>query len=818
MGEDPKKKAPRIGVLIDRMGSHYTFELASALADAGRRRSARLVFFVGGQLETAAATPQNRGFDLASPDNIEGLIVTSISYTLDQPSVARLVGRFESIPRCTLGIRFADIPYVQTDNHRGMRALVTHLVRDHACRRVAFIGGPETNPEAELRLRVYRETVARLGMPDQSELLVFGDFSEGGGRLAARELIERGVEFDAVIGANDHSAIGALHVFRERGIRVPEQVALAGFDDIPEASAVSPPLTTVRQAWRPQAEAALDIVLSQLAGDPPPEGVTVRAPMVIRRSCRCFSEVARGAALGAPPAAVVGFETALGRAEQSLSLLGGYVAENGWERSVVRRFATVLEGGQDVFLETIDSLASASSQPDKGAAIWQEAISILRRDITPALSDSNRRMRAEDIWHQARIVVSEAAMRRHAHERINAENTTQRLAAAAEALIARFDVTSLPGALVEQLGPLEIKSCFLALYEGGRGRSETARLVLAFKDGQLLALSDEERLFPTALLLPAELWSDERALVVEPLFFEEVELGFVLLEFATHQGALYEGLRQLLSAALQGATLVRQVAEQAERRGEADRERLGPELEIARRIQGSILPRSPRVRGLSLAAGMQVAAEAGGDYYDVLPARDGCWLGVGDVAGHGLGAGLVMLMLQSVVASAVACDDAIGPARLVEVVNRTLFENVRGRLGQDEHATLVLLRYYESGQVAFAGGHEDIVVLRHNAVAAEVFPTVGPWVGATADLSGAVEEQELRLARGDLVLLFTDGVIEARNAGGQQFGLERLRRELEQRRDESVETIQAELMRVVRSWTALQEDDVTLVVFRYEGV
>lgn len=818
MGETPEKPAPRIGVLIDRMGSHYTFELANALADAGRRRNARLVFFVGGQLETAAGTPQNRGFDLATPDNLEGLIVTSISYTLDQPSVARLVERFGSIPRCSLGVRFADVPYVQADNHRGMRALVTHLARDHACRRIAFIGGPGTNPEAELRLRVYRETLARLGMSDQPELLVFGDFSEGGGRLAARELLERGVDFDAVIGANDHSAIGALHVLRERGIRVPEQVALAGFDDIPEASAVSPPLTTVRQAWRPQAEAALDIVLSQLAGDPPPEGVTVRAPMVIRRSCRCFSEVARGAALGAPAATMETFETALGRAEQSLSLLGGYVAEEGWERNVVRRFAMVLEGGQDAFLETIESLASASSQPDKGAAIWQEAVSILRRDITPALSDASRRMRAEDIWHQARIVVSEAAMRRHAHERINAENTTQRLAAAAEALIARFDVASLPVALVEQLGPLEIRSCFLVLYEGDRGKSETARLALAFKDGRVLALSDDERSFPTALLLPPKLWSDEQALVVEPLFFEEVELGFVLLEFATHQGALYEGLRQLLSAALQGATLVRQVAEQAHRRQEIDRERLGRELEIARKIQGSILPRSPRVRGLSLAATMQVAAEAGGDYYDVLPARDGCWLGVGDVAGHGLGAGLVALMLQSVVASAVACDDAIGPARLLEVVNGTLFENVRGRLGQDEHATLVLIRYHADGRIVFAGGHEDIVLLRRSASEAEVISTIGPWVGATADLRGAVEEQQLVLERGDLVLLFTDGAIEARSAGGQRFGLERLRRELERRRDESVETIRDELMRVVQSWTALPEDDVTLVVFRYEGI
>jgi serine phosphatase RsbU (regulator of sigma subunit) len=117
----------------------------------------------------------------------------------------------------------------------------------------------------------------------------------------------------------------------------------------------------------------------------------------------------------------------------------------------------------------------------------------------------------------------------------------------------------------------------------------------------------------------------------------------------------------------------------------------------------------------------------------------------------------------------------------------------------------------------FAGAHEDILVCRPGSAASEVVGTVGPWVGATADIRDAIVEQELSLEVGDVVLLFTDGAIEARNAHGHQFGLERLRREFERRRHESIEVIHEELMRVIRGWTALRDDDVTLLAFRHDG-
>ena len=174
-------------------------------------------------------------------------------------------------------------------------------------------------------------------------------------------------------------------------------------------------------------------------------------------------------------------------------------------------------------------------------------------------------------------------------------------------------------------------------------------------------------------------------MVVEPLFFENTQLGFRLVRARSASArGVRELLRELVSAALHGAALMRRVAHEAAAREKAEKQRLEQELSIATRIQTSILPRNLQVRGLEIAATMLPATEVGGDYYDVLPTAHGCWIGIGDVAGHGLRPGLVMMMLQSIVSALVRNDPEAKPRDLLRVVNAVLYENVRERLQQDD--------------------------------------------------------------------------------------------------------------------------------------
>jgi sigma-B regulation protein RsbU (phosphoserine phosphatase) len=245
-------------------------------------------------------------------------------------------------------------------------------------------------------------------------------------------------------------------------------------------------------------------------------------------------------------------------------------------------------------------------------------------------------------------------------------------------------------------------------------------------------------------------------------------------------------------------------------------ERLRKEIDLAQHIQSSILPRTLDVGGLKIAARMVPASEVGGNYYDVLPIADGCWIGIGDVAGHGLDAGLIMLMIQFGVAALVARDPASSPGDVLCTLNEVLFENIHSRLMRDDHATLTLLRYRRDGSVAFAGAHEEVIVFRAQEGRCEVVRTPGTWVGGRRDIRRGTVESSLRLAKGDVMLLHTDGVTEIRNSRGEEFGLQRLCAELERVKGEAPQAIVDHLVQVVGSWGEA-DDDVSLLAFRYEG-
>ena len=247
-----------------------------------------------------------------------------------------------------------------------------------------------------------------------------------------------------------------------------------------------------------------------------------------------------------------------------------------------------------------------------------------------------------------------------------------------------------------------------------------------------------------------------------------------------------------------------------------ERDRLARELEVARVLQTMLLPRSTEVRYLDIAARMMPATEVGGDYYEVIPVRDACWIGIGDVTGHGLRAAIIMMMLQSMVAALVRANPEGPPASLLARCNGALWEGLRDRLRVDDHITCTLLRCTPDGRVVYAGAHEDIIVSRKNEPCERV-QTTGTWLGVTPEIERINLDHSLRLGVGDVIVLYTDGVIEAMDRQRQQFGTERLTAIIDAHRDKPVETIRDAILTDVGRWMSPQRDDVTLIVLRYQG-
>jgi LacI family transcriptional regulator len=188
-----------------------------------------------------------------------------------------------------LGEEPSDTPVdsIQPDNVGGAEEIVSHLI-EHGYRRIAMIRGPETRTHASDREYGYRKALQDHGLPCCSELLIAGAFSENSGYTGMQHLLQQNPIPDAVFAASDQIAIGALAAIHESGLRVPEDIALVGFDDIETARYTHPPLTTVHQDMLGQGQLAVHMLLDRINGaESAIETKILPATLVIRRSCGC---------------------------------------------------------------------------------------------------------------------------------------------------------------------------------------------------------------------------------------------------------------------------------------------------------------------------------------------------------------------------------------------------------------------------------------------------------------------------------------------------------------------------------------------------
>jgi LacI family transcriptional regulator len=174
---------------------------------------------------------------------------------------------------------------ITIENHEGAREMTRHLIaRGH--RRIAMVCGPQRNYDAAERLRGYHTALTESGIEHEASLVVRGDFSELSGYGAVSQLLELEPRPTAIFAANDSMAIGALSALREAGMRVPDDVAVAGFDDIPLARYMNPPLSTVHVDISQLGERAAALLLASLRkGNRPHQQLQLSTTLVIRASC-----------------------------------------------------------------------------------------------------------------------------------------------------------------------------------------------------------------------------------------------------------------------------------------------------------------------------------------------------------------------------------------------------------------------------------------------------------------------------------------------------------------------------------------------------
>lgn len=174
------------------------------------------------------------------------------------------------------------LSYVAADDREGARTMVGYLL-ESGRRRVATIAGPQDSPGGLERLLGYRQTLTEHGIRYSKKLVEIGDYTRASGDACMQQLLTRAPDLDAVFVASDLMAEGALTAIERAGLRVPDDIAVGGFDDSPIAATVRPPLTTIRQPWPRISAAMVRQLLAQIEGDGPAT-VILPTELVVRES------------------------------------------------------------------------------------------------------------------------------------------------------------------------------------------------------------------------------------------------------------------------------------------------------------------------------------------------------------------------------------------------------------------------------------------------------------------------------------------------------------------------------------------------------
>lgn len=279
-----------------------------------------------------------------------------------------------------------------------------------------------------------------------------------------------------------------------------------------------------------------------------------------------------------------------------------------------------------------------------------------------------------------------------------------------------------------------------------------------------------------------------------------------------------ENLEQLVEARTQQLEAANQEILGLNERLKSENLRLGAELDVARHIQMMVLPKTTELNSIpriEIAGYMEPADEVGGDYYDVLQDGNRVKIGIGDVTGHGLESGVLMLMVQSV-ARALQEKGGGDPKDFLEVLNRAIFKNIE-RTSSDKHLSLAFLDY-DNSHVTLSGQHEEVLVVRNDGEVERINTMdLGFPIGLERDIGPFVATRDIPFDTGDIIILHTDGVTEAEGPGGDLFGIDRLSESAQRYRLGNADEIKRGIIDDLMAHIGNQKihDDITLVVLRH---
>ena len=604
----PSARRKTIGVFASQVGRSWGAEFIAGIDDAAEEHNVNLVHFIGGKLIPIPTSDKNKSsyglYDLATPTQLDGLLLTAdVAYGASPADLKTFFDSYSNLPIVTQSVEIDGAAMFIPNNREGMRSAVGHLIEEHGYKRIAFIQGIRGQIDAEQRFQAYQDELQAHNLLFDENLVVDGDYTPESGRAAIRTLLEdRKLRFQAVVAANDAMAFGALEALQQRGVHVPEDVAVTGFDDLREAQVTGVPLTTVRQSFYTAGKHALETLLKRINGDSVPKITVTPTQLLVRWSCGCLPENVRQAAVAPRDVAKTGrLENKREAALRALLNSAGITDQDAELVQFRDAFGRAWDGfllalhsksSSDDFLKTINAMTELMQKNGLTTSVWHNVISMMRRYALGGITSYTTMLHAENLFQQARLLVGELSQRSQAYRRLILEQQENVLHAFSFSMAPAMSMAEIGAAISEHFPSMGIERWYVMFYSDvltpqsiSAPPPESYNLLFQYEGAQF-EIPQKQISMGTGQLVPRGKTPENHryTAVVMPLSLARNRFGFMWVEMGPRDWEIYIRIRNLVSSALLRVMLVQQkeqVQQEVERLLQEARER-AVELAIAK--------------------------------------------------------------------------------------------------------------------------------------------------------------------------------------------------------------------------------------------
>lgn len=329
----------------------------------------------------------------------------------------------------------------------------------------------------------------------------------------------------------------------------------------------------------------------------------------------------------------------------------------------------------------------------------------------------------------------------------------------------------------------------------------------AYKTGENIVIHDasiDERFSSDPYIIK----KNPKSILCSPIRHKGKMTGILYLENNLSTGAFTPDRIELLHIlSSQAAISIENSRLIVSRENEA---KLRTEMNIAADIQRVLLPDDPKIEGFEITPYMKPADDVGGDYYDVINTDKKDWVVIGDVSGHGVPAGLIMMMVQTAIQTVVRKYPDMRPSEMLNAVNETVKYNI-GKMKNDKYMTITVFSFEKDGNALYSGLHQNLIIYRASTDEVEEVPSAGIWLSAW-DMGQKNVDSNLKLNSGDILFLYTDGITEAKDKNKKMFSEERLVKLIKETSLQSTEKMRDRVLEELKEYRT--DDDVTMLILK----